>query len=134
MYMFIDIDNGFNQILTFDVAVGATDIVYYNPDPVANSKEDIAKFSVELKAYPNPFNPETNLAFNLKNDSNVKIAIYNIRGQKVRTLCEKHFSSGNHSVRWNGKSDNGSNSATGVYFVRMITNEGSITKKIIMLK
>ncbi len=129
-----DINNAFNQTLTFTVGVGVTDIVYHNPMPVANEQNEVVHFNIELSVYPNPFNPETNLAFNLKNESNVNISIYNIRGQKVRTLADRHFTSGNHSVKWNGKDDNGGNSASGVYFARIITSEGSATKKLIMMK
>ncbi len=129
-----DIDSAFNQTLTFTVGVGATDIIYHNPLPVSNGQNEIAKFSVELSVYPNPFNPETNLAFNLKNDSKVNIAIYNIRGQKVRTLTDRHFTSGNHSVKWNGKNDNNADSSSGVYFARIITESGTAIQKLIMMK
>jgi subtilisin family serine protease len=62
--------------------------------------------------YPNPFNPETKIPFSLLNDSHVKLEVYNMLGQKVATLADKVYQSGNHLERFNA-----ANMASGIYFV-----------------
>jgi len=55
--------------------------------------------------YPNPFNPTTNVNFSLKVDSRVSLKIYNIRGQKVKTLVEDNMQAGWHSIVWDGRDE-----------------------------
>ena len=59
--------------------------------------------NIDLQNYPNPFNPFTEISFNLPKAADVTLEIYNILGQKVNTLVEKHLNAGNHSVTWGGK-------------------------------
>jgi flagellar hook assembly protein FlgD len=66
----------------------------------------------------------------------VQIEIYNIRGQRVRTLLDgsKEFVSGQHSVVWNGRDDRDNPVGSGIYFYRMTTNDFQETKKMILIK
>jgi M6 family metalloprotease-like protein len=84
--------------------------------------------------YPNPFNPETSINFALSNDGNVEINIYNVRGQKVRTLLNTEMSRGTHSVVWNGNDDNGNQVGSGIYFYRMKADEYTSIRKMMLLK
>ncbi len=84
--------------------------------------------------YPNPFNPETNIRFSLQNPSVVKLDIFNVRGQKVRSLVSQRFDSGNHTVTWNGRDDYGKSASTGIYYLRMQTGSRSFVKKMMMVK
>ncbi len=89
--------------------------------------------------YPNPFNPATTFSFSIAtNSSLVELSIYNIKGQKVRTLVNKEVNSGYHNVVWNGKDDNGKGVSSGIYFsiFDVENNDGDFTsmKKIILLK
>lgn len=84
--------------------------------------------------YPNPFNPETVISFDLPCDSEVKLDIYNIRGQKVKTLTDGKLSAGNHRIVWNGTNSNNKSVASGVYFSRLKTSGKELTKKMILLK
>ena len=79
--------------------------------------------------YPNPFNPVTKITYGLREYSNVKIAIFDLTGKKVATLINKIQSSGYHSIDWNAD-----NHASGIYFIKMITDEYINTKKIILFK
>jgi len=90
--------------------------------------------------YPNPFNPTTTICFDLPEASKVKLEIFNILGQKVITLQDQICSAGYKSVRWDSKSDNGFEVATGLYIYR-IQIEGLSTgaeynkvKKMMLLK
>lgn len=79
--------------------------------------------------YPNPFNPITNIEFNLENSSNVKVIIYDILGREVDVLINERLSSGPHKIEWNG-----SESSSGIYLYKLITNNYSTSKKMILIK
>ena len=69
--------------------------------------------------YPNPFNPVTEIRFDVAAESFVNVAIYNILGKKIRSLLSENISAGRHIVSWNGLSDDGSSVASGIYFYRL---------------
>ncbi|NLI14672.1 MAG: T9SS type A sorting domain-containing protein, partial [candidate division Zixibacteria bacterium] len=87
-----------------------------------------------MNNYPNPFNPSTKIAFTLKNAGAVRLDIYNMLGQKVRTLVDSRFDAGEHFAIWDGRDDSGSPSASGTYFVKMTTDNFTSTKKMVLLK
>lgn len=84
--------------------------------------------------YPNPFNPETNIAFELKESGNVSIEIYNLKGQKVKTLVNDYRSAGDHTVMWNGTDENNNAVSSGIYYYKMKANGDSATKKMVLMK
>ncbi len=84
--------------------------------------------------YPNPFNPTTTISFDLANSSDVKLEVYNIKGQKIVTLVNDNYIAGKHSVTWNGKDASNRNVASGVYFYKMSTNDYAEIKKMMLLK
>jgi hypothetical protein len=88
----------------------------------------------QLYNYPNPFNPITKIIFNLPEEGNVKLEIYNIKGQKVKTLLDCYMSPGRSELIWNGKDDNGKRVSSGVYFYQLVTEKKTITKKMILIK
>ena len=91
------------------------------------------KFALEQN-YPNPFNPQTSIRFALPNNGFVALEIYNVLGQKVKTLIEKELPAGYHTVVWNGDDNNGKESASGVYFYRLISGDKSAYKKMLLIK
>jgi len=84
--------------------------------------------------YPNPFNPETVIRFATKDPGNVKITVYNIKGQVVKTLTNQNYPSGNHQLIWNGKDDKGRSVSSGIYMYRMETPSYSKTMKMMLMK
>jgi hypothetical protein len=84
--------------------------------------------------YPNPFNAGTVIRFQQPTDGNVKIDVYNILGRKVRTLVDEFRVAGNHQTDWNGRSDDGVEVATGVYFYRITAEGFTSTRKMVLLK
>ena len=86
--------------------------------------------------YPNPFNPETTISFSLKELSHVRLEIYNIRGQKVRTLIDNTLEAKYHTVVWNGTDENNKPVSSGVYFYKFKTESGDYTsyKKMLLMK
>ncbi len=84
--------------------------------------------------YPNPFNPETSINFSLKEETQASVTVYNMKGQKVKTLVNEFMTSGDHSIVWNGKDDNGSDVSSGVYFYKLTTKNYSQINKMILMK
>jgi hypothetical protein len=84
--------------------------------------------------YPNPFNPETTISFHIASEGNVKLDIYNVKGQLVTTLIDKNMSAGTHQIVWDGKDGNGSHASSGVYLYRLKTADHQSSRKMILLK
>ena len=84
--------------------------------------------------YPNPFNPETLIAYNLPKTGNVVINIYNLVGQKVRTLVHTFQTVGVHTVKWDAKNDQGIEVPTGMYIYRIVSGEFTGTKRMLLLR
>ncbi len=101
---------------------------------VSNDVSDLSAITQLAGNYPNPFNPETRIKYSLKASQNVSIIIYNIKGQKVRTLIDQVQESGNHSVIWNGRDDKNKTVTSGIYFYKMKSGKYSSSKKMILLK
>ena len=91
--------------------------------------------SILHRNYPNPFNPSTTISFSIPEQSKIQVLIYNIKGQKVKTVTNESFDKGNHSVVWNGVDDSGKNVSSGVYFYNLNVNGTSkAIKKCLLLK
>ncbi len=84
--------------------------------------------------FPNPFNPSTDIRYSIIKPGQYSVVIYNLLGQKVRTLVNGHHTVGTHQLRWNGRDDSGNRVSSGIYFYRLSGKNVSITKKMILLK
>jgi len=84
--------------------------------------------------YPNPFNPVTKISFAVPVETNVELSVYNVLGQKVRTLANEAKKPGYYSVVWDGKDSKGESLPSGVYFYKMTADGFSSTMKMILLK
>ena len=108
----------------------------FGAPPVVGIEDPIIEIidEINLSNYPNPFNPETKIIFNLPEEGNIKLEIYNIKGQKVKTLLDCYMSPGHSEMIWNGKDDNGKPVGSGVYFYKLLTPSKSYVKKCMLLK
>jgi|SRR5690554_2444340 len=84
--------------------------------------------------YPNPFNPETIIYFSIPELTKAKLEIYNMRGQKVKTLVDKVLEAGNHEIRWDGKDESKTIVTSGIYYYILKTEAYSRTGRMILLK
>jgi len=84
--------------------------------------------------YPNPFNPETTISFSIAKTGKAKLEIFNVRGQKVRTLVDGTVEAGTHHILWNGKNDSNGSVGSGMYFYKLTIGHRSDTKKMILMK
>jgi hypothetical protein len=87
-----------------------------------------------LGNHPNPFNPSTIIRFSLPSQQNVDLRIYSARGRLVRSLLHGAQPAGLHHAVWRGRDDRGQGVASGVYFYRLETDEGSFTGKMVLTK
>ena len=95
---------------------------------IEDSKIDITEFILSQN-YPNPFNPLTTIEYNIPQNNFVKITIYNLRGEKIKTLVNENKIVGNYSVVFDG-----SNFSSGIYFYRIEAGNYSNTKKLVLMK
>jgi hypothetical protein len=104
------------------------------PTSIGDEVTEVAVVN-SLRNYPNPFNPVTNIAFNVNVSGNVVIEIYNSRGQKVSSLTDDYYAAGEHNIIWDGTNDRGDNVASGIYLYKMKAGgRYTSTKKMILLK
>lgn len=85
-------------------------------------------------AFPNPFNPSTTISFSIPTVAHAELNVYNIRGQKVKTLVSGRLEAGHHQFSWNGKNDVGENVSSGVYIFELQAGDGIQGNKILLLK
>ena len=84
--------------------------------------------------YPNPFNPVTSIQFDIPEQSEVRMDIYNLMGQRVATLVNNTLEPGFHAVKWNGTNDFGKQLSSGMYIYRISANNFTSVKKLILMK
>jgi flagellar hook assembly protein FlgD len=88
-----------------------------------------------LQNFPNPFNPETTIKYNLAEASDVNLRIFNIVGQVVRTLVAERQSAGRYQVRWSGTDDRGASVSSGIYFYELSAGgKFQDVKRLMLLK
>ena len=106
---------------------------FYHDESQNNSPEEQQKFGISL-IYPNPFNPSTTINYNLKSPANVKIDIFNIKGEKVYSIDEGYRKSDTkYSVCWNGETFSKTVSS-GVYFIHLKAKNLSQFKRVVLIK
>ena len=87
-----------------------------------------------LTSRPNPFNPATTITFTLPEPGMVSLAVYNLAGQRVRTLVAGHMFAGSQHVVWDGKDDNGDPVSSGVYLSRLSSGGRIATGRMLLVK
>jgi len=88
----------------------------------------------QVRNFPNPFNPTTMISFYLASAENVKLEIFNTKGQKIKTLVNENFTPGQHQISWNGTDDSEKLIASGVYYYKMKSGSYTSTKKMILMR
>jgi hypothetical protein len=108
-----------------------------NDDNAINNYKDYS-----VSSYPNPFNSSkfgrnsaTNIKFSIPESSMVNLTVYNVKGQKIRTLTNAKYSPGDHLIQWNGKNEFNETVSSGIYFYKLSTDRGiEILEKSLILK
>ncbi len=84
--------------------------------------------------FPNPFNPETNIKYQITRSGHVELNVLNINGQKVKNLHHGYQSAGRYSVKWDGKDEHGKTVSAGIYLYRLKTDGKIASRKMLLLK
>lgn len=84
--------------------------------------------------HPNPFNPRTNISYSLPEPGHVSLRIYDLRGLLVRTLVDEPRSAGEHVEVWRGQDQSGAAVSSGVYFARLVSEHGVLTRKMVLTR
>jgi len=129
----VDLDR--DLVVSHMICINRVIVFSHTPLPVHADDREIVPMVSQLRAnFPNPFNPSTTISFDVAKEGNVQIEVFNIRGQKVKTLLNETRGIGNHSVVWEGTDNHGRILSSGVYFYRMTTGEFSQTRRMLLLK
>ena len=103
--------------------------------PTRCAKSVVALQTFALYAnYPNPFNAETQMTYALPVAGAVELAIYNVRGQRVRTLVQGVQAAGRYQIVWDGRNDTGAGLASGVYLSRLTSTQGVRVRRLLLIK
>jgi len=97
-------------------------------------QEKILSLLKQSQNFPNPFNPETVICYELAEDSEIHLAVYNLKGQKVKVLVEELQSAGKKKISWNGRDTEGNPLSSGIYFYKITAGNSDFTGKMLMLK
>jgi M6 family metalloprotease-like protein len=103
-----------------------------SPSSIENSS--VPTSTILRGNYPNPFNPETTVSFDLAENSTVKLNVYDMKGSLVRTLLTGEMNAGSHNIKWDGKDNNSTSLSSGVYYITLQTAKENFTHKSLMLK
>jgi predicted outer membrane repeat protein len=98
------------------------------------SEDNITELDRIISIYPNPFNPETRITFNLPESEHVNISVYNLKGQLVKILTDEILPSGNNTLIWDGRNATGRKVSSGIYLLRVKSNNDIVSKKIMLIK
>jgi len=138
-YVQVDADNLVDESDETNNICGP-DLINWHPagSPAPDTSSDISEIPLETKLlcnYPNPFNPETTIKFGLAINEYVSISIYNLKGQKVKSLLSENLNAGYHSIIWDGEDNNGTKVSSGTYYYQLKVNgKTQAAKKCLLLK
>ncbi len=109
-------------------------IIVNEPSDILSRDDEIPTEYALQKNYPNPFNPRTTIKYAIPKSEHVVLKIYNINGAVVRTLVERHQSTGVYSITWDGKNDQGLLMPSGLYLYHLIAGSYAKTLKMALVK
>jgi hypothetical protein len=95
---------------------------------------NIAREYMLMNSYPNPFNPETTISYELTQSGAVDLTVYNMLGQKISTLINGFAEEGSYKAVWNGLDANGTEMPSGIYMLRLTSASNSVSEKVTLLR
>lgn len=106
------------------------------PNPPANdyNSSSTPDRYILHNVYPNPFNPSTKIKIDVPEFSNIELSVYNVLGQKVKTLLNSNLNPGSYEFEWDGTSDNKIKSTSGIYYIKMSTEKYQSIQKVLLVK
>lgn len=108
--------------------------VNMEPNNTDSDVDMITNATSLISNYPNPFNPQTSINYNLAENCQASLNVYNVKGELVTTLINSQQTAGNHTVIWDGNDKFGKRAASGIYYYKLVTPDYSAIRRMIMLK
>ena len=103
--------------------------------PTAVEGEETASLTWDLaQNFPNPFNPATHIPFRLRQETRVRLGVYNTLGQEVRSLLDQPLGAGEYQQLWDGRDDRGQPAAGGLYLYRLEAGDRAFIRKMVLLR
>jgi hypothetical protein len=94
-----------------------------------------ARFGFDLaEASPNPFAKSTQIKFSVPARGHVSLEVFNVLGQRIRTLVDETLEPNAYTREWDGRSDQGERASSGIYFYKLVSGDFSETRKAVLLK
>jgi photosystem II stability/assembly factor-like uncharacterized protein len=136
--VFLDLNSGDNSYTFANEELNRFKLIMGNAGFVETKTEELQKelperFSLNQN-YPNPFNPDTYIPFDLRQGANVKLKVFNILGQEIRTLKDGFMQTGSYAIPWDGKDQRGFSVASGIYIYRLEAGNFIQSRKMILVK
>ncbi len=131
----LTVHNSDGETVSFPI----TEIEFIDFDGL-NAVKDLDKASNILNSFrllsnhPNPFNPSTNISYELAKPGHVEIVIYDVMGKEITTLVSDQQTAGSYQTQWDGKNSQGIQVAAGMYFYQLSFNGSAETKKMLLIK
>lgn len=106
------------------------------PKPPASAPAAVreSETSLRVENYPNPFNPETTIRFHLNERQKVRLVIFDLTGQRVRTLVEGELPSGEQTIPWDGRNQYDRLAASGIYFYELVLGNKVERRKMMLIR
>lgn len=117
----------------FDFNIGLLKITELTSENVLSNKTTVSNFELSQN-YPNPFNLSTLITYEILDESNARILIYDSMGNKIKKLIDEYHLKGKYKLQWNGKDDFGKAVGGGLYFYKLFVGDIAQTRKMILLK
>ena len=105
-------------------------VVSFNED----EEDQTANHKLQVRHSPNPFHTSTAISYNLPEEKDISLEVYNIKGQRIKTLYNGNATIGEHQVTWNGTDENNKKVSSGIYFYKLITPEKTLSKKMLLMR
>jgi flagellar hook assembly protein FlgD len=104
------------------------------PATAVQAEQISVAFGFDLRNAPNPFNPRTTVNFRLEQPANVRLVVHDLAGREVTVLLASAMAPGEHQAVWDGKDSGGRSVASGAYLVRLMVDDRSETRTMILAR
>ncbi len=138
--MYLDDDTYGSSVQSIGQSTGgsmkfmALDVTFTDAPTSSSDNDVVPNMSMLKQNYPNPFNPTTRINYNVVKSGNVKLNVYNVKGQLVKTLVNSTKSAGLNEVVWNGDDNAGKKVSSGLYLYKLENGGRSEMKKMVIMK
>jgi hypothetical protein len=134
-------DGQIDEVYLYGRALASAEVlVLAGVQPTADASEtgnaaSIAATPLLHPSYPNPFNPRTTISYELPDEQEVTLTVYDVAGRRVRSLLDGSFqAAGLHAVQWDGRDDTGERVSSGIYYSRLKAGDRSAIRSMVLMK